>query len=272
MIYLLLEQNWRNKNAPKKVKRTYLSVRPDWNITKLNKKNVVGIDMLKNGNLCPTIAEKNIKYVVYNTCGFDSIFHILASASIHNSFRQVIESSSTNVFQFLKLFLKTGSSKLTYRKRAEMLREIKHFVSKDVFSVIVIDALSTISYLCEQLFKEDFSYYENKTCTKCENVIERKGTILSINIDILKQFGYEHLQNAIDDYAHTLNKKCKKCNSDFNINIEYGTIIFIETIDGTDDKIKLCNLKNNITLNGERYEFAGAINCKTFASDITLHS
>jgi len=58
---LLLEQNWRNKNISKKVKRTYLSVRPDWNITKLNKKNVVDIAMLENGNLCPSISEKNVK-------------------------------------------------------------------------------------------------------------------------------------------------------------------------------------------------------------------
>lgn len=129
---LLLEQNWRNKNAPKKVKRTYLSTRRDWNITELNKKNIVGIGMLKNGNLCPAITDKNIKYVIQNTYGFDSIFHILASASIHNSFCQVIESSSTNVFEFLKLFIKTGSSKLIYKKRAELLREIKHFVSENV--------------------------------------------------------------------------------------------------------------------------------------------
>ena len=35
---LLLEQNWRNKNIPKKIKRTYMSVRPDWNTTELSKK------------------------------------------------------------------------------------------------------------------------------------------------------------------------------------------------------------------------------------------
>lgn len=64
------------------------------------------------------------KYVVQNTCGFDSIFHILVSVSIRNSFRQVIKSNSTKAFEFLKLFLKTDSSKLTYKKRAKLLREI----------------------------------------------------------------------------------------------------------------------------------------------------
>lgn len=242
---LLLEQNWRNKNISKKVKRTYLSVRLDWNITKLNKKNVVGIAMLENGNLCLSISEKNVKYVVQNTCGFDSIFHILASATIHNLFRQVIESSSTKVYEFLKLFLKTGSSKSTYRKRAELLRDIEHFVSENVSGVIVINTVSNISYLCEQLFKENFSYNLNKTCMKCENVVERKGTILPINIAVLNQFGYGKLQNAIDEYIHTLHKNCKKCSSDLNINIKYGNVIFIETTDGTNQKIKLHNFQNS---------------------------
>lgn len=181
---------------------------------------------------CSSIAQKNKKYVVQNTCGFDSIFHILASTSIHNSFRQVIESSFTKAFEFLKLFLKTCTSKLTYKKKAELLREIKHFVSENIPDVIVIDAVSNISYLWVQLFKKDFSYYLNKTCIKCENVVEHKGTILSINIDILKQFGHGKLRNAIDEYIHTLNKNCKKRSNDVNINIEYGNIIFIET-DGT---------------------------------------
>jgi len=87
--------------------------------------------------------------VVQNTCGFDSIFHILASATVHNLFRQVIESSSTKVYEFLKLFLKTGSSKSTYRKRTELLRDIEHFVSENVSGVIVINTVSNISYLCE---------------------------------------------------------------------------------------------------------------------------
>lgn len=198
----MLEQNWRNKNISKKVKRAYLSVRPDWNITELSKKNVVGIAMLENGNLCPSISEKNVKYVIQNTCGFDSIFYILASATIHNLFRQVIESSSTKVYEFLKLFLKTDSSKSTYRKRAELLRDIEPFVSENVSGVIVINTVSNISYLCEQLVKENFSYSLNKICIKCENVVESKGTILPINIAILNQFGYGKLQNAIDEYPH----------------------------------------------------------------------
>jgi len=95
---------------------------------------------------------------------------------------------------------------------------------------------------------------------KCENVVERKGTILPINIAVLNQFGYGKLQNAIDEYIHTLHKNCKKCSSDLNINIKYGNVIFIETTDGTNQKIKLHNFQNSLILNQEQYELVGIIN------------
>ena len=101
---------------------------------------------------------------------------------------------------------------------------------------------------------------------KCENVVERKETILPINIDILNQLGYQNLQNAIDEYSHILNKNCKKCSSDLNINIKYGNVILIETTDGIDQKIKLYDFQNSLILNQEQYELVGIINFKRGAT------
>lgn len=51
---LLFEQNWKNKNIPTKIKRSYLQGRPDWNTISIAK-NAVEITLLKNGNLCPAL-------------------------------------------------------------------------------------------------------------------------------------------------------------------------------------------------------------------------
>lgn len=95
---LLFEQNWKNKNIPTKIKRSYLQERPDWNTISIAK-NAVGITLLKNGKLCTAISEKKLTYIVLNTCAFDSLVHILASATMFESFNNTLQTEiDRNVF------------------------------------------------------------------------------------------------------------------------------------------------------------------------------
>lgn len=42
--------------------------------------------MLQNGNLCESFKDGKDRFVVINTCGFDSIVQLFAAASIHAVF------------------------------------------------------------------------------------------------------------------------------------------------------------------------------------------
>lgn len=120
---LLFEQNWKNKNIPTKIKRSYLQGTPDWNTISIAK-NAVEITLLKNDNLCPALPEKNLTYIVQNTCGFDSLLHIFASATMYEPFNITLKTESTEMFSFIRQYVEEGPTKGIYKKRAELLKKV----------------------------------------------------------------------------------------------------------------------------------------------------
>lgn len=166
---LLHEHNWRNKNNPKKPRRSYLDPCSDWDTRGAYNKKAVGIIQLQNGNICPVLTIKKNKIVVKNTCGFDSIVHILANACEHDSFRTIIDNAETDCFKFIKNYLQWGPCPKIYKTRALLLQEVAYFVEKDTLpGITAIDATSNVCNLCEYVFKDEPSYMEISLCLKCK--------------------------------------------------------------------------------------------------------
>lgn len=143
--------NWRNKNERRtKIKRTYLQPRPDF--TGICKRKKIDIAILQNGNLCESLRVGKDRFVVLNTCGFDSIVQLLATACIHSIFYDILVSATSDIFLFIKNFIDKGPSKEIYKQRATLLRKVEYFVSKNAYNIITINAVSNVSNLCDFFF------------------------------------------------------------------------------------------------------------------------
>jgi len=109
---LNLEHNWRNKNTGQTKRKTYLNNCPDWDINNLGKIRI-GIINLQNGSICSLISLNKKRITIINTCGFDSIACIIACACINESYKNIVETSDTNIMRFIKHFLEHGCRQST---------------------------------------------------------------------------------------------------------------------------------------------------------------
>lgn len=203
---LNLQHNWRNKNEPKSKRKTYLDTCPDWDLSNL-KKNRIGIANIQNGNLC-TLMFIDKKRVVRNTCGFDSIVCILASACIHQFYRNIIKTSDSNIMKFIKCLLDNGCCQKTYMSRAEILMKINNFRSEIDKNIVTVDCYSSIGNVVQYIFQSSPSYSEKKYCNVCSKIIVRQSPLVPININLIEQHGLTELSNAILEGMPKNNSVC----------------------------------------------------------------
>lgn len=207
------EHNWRNKNEPKKPKRVYLDACPELKVAKSNKKRKIGIQVIQNGNLCPSIQNNKRRVIVRNTCGFDTIVHILAAATTNETFHHVIQKSKSKIFEFVKLFLEKGCNAEIYKQRANFLGQVSCFLHDgSVPGVSVIDALSNITILCELTFQEEPSLEDRRECKVCNTVLTRQPVTVSLDVETIISHGYEKISDAVKANEISISdKSCAKC-------------------------------------------------------------
>lgn len=206
--------------------------------------------------------DKNLTYIVQNTCGFDSLVHIFANATMYEAFNSILKTESTEIFSFIKEYIEEGPTKKIYKKRAELLKKVEFFIRNGATSdIIIIDALSNINNLCEQIFNKNPSYTIKNICNKCKNNKSRAGIILPIQTKVIEEYGYEKLDEAITEYVTEVfkNKNCKSCNKKLRTEIEYGSHIFIEhTI--SQQSYNLNSFADYLILNDYEYKLTGIVN------------
>jgi len=118
------EHHWRNKNERKtRIKRTYLQPQSDF--TGVYERKKIDFAILQNGNLCESLKDGRDGFVVTNTCEFDSIVQLFATACIHTIFNNTFINATSDIFEFIKNFIDKGPCKLIYRQRATLLRKIE---------------------------------------------------------------------------------------------------------------------------------------------------
>jgi len=250
---LAAEQNWRNKND-KKTKRVYLDACHGWDTFNINKKHIT-LGVLQNGNISPVLKVGASNIIVKNTCGFDSIMHILAVACVYDKFKATVDTATTEAFKFIKSFVQLGPTKNIYKMRAEILKSVTCFIQATVTpDIVTIDALSNVVNLCEYVFPESYSYIEICTCQTCGNIKIVKKCILPINEEILNKHGYAKIVDAIKE-GKVLKLRCSKCDEKRSRNLSYGAQLFIESsiITALDD------IPLSIQLNEQHYTHVGCV-------------
>jgi len=139
----LEHKKWRNKNIGQTKRKTYLNNCPDWDISNLGKIRI-GVTNLQNSSICSLISLNKKRITITNTCGFDSIVCIIACACINESYKNIVETSDTNIVRFIKYFLEHGCCQSTYKLRAEILMNIDNFISQIDKNIVTINCLSSI--------------------------------------------------------------------------------------------------------------------------------
>jgi len=176
------EHNCRNKNERRtRIKRTYLQPRPDF--TGVYKRKKIDFAILQNGNLCESLKDGRDRLVITNTCGFDIIVQLFATACIHTIFYNTLINALSDIFELTKNFI--DKCKLIYRQRAILLRKIEYFVSKNTCNIITINALSNVSNLCEFIFNEELSCTLLKECDNCKKIISNCLIVSNLNFQTI---------------------------------------------------------------------------------------
>ncbi|KAJ1518897.1 hypothetical protein ONE63_011493 [Megalurothrips usitatus] len=131
--------NWRGLSETKKRKRkSYLEKNSEWLSIDLNdNRSTVPVSLLKNGNsneLKP-IKIKQESFVLTNTCPFDSVLQILATAFCDSAdFQEYVRGSGSWELSGLIMQMATkGANQSTYRQRALLLKD--HFPSRTVLGI-----------------------------------------------------------------------------------------------------------------------------------------
>lgn len=98
------------------------------------------------------MSEKNLTYIIQNTCGFDSLVHIFANETIE-PFNVALKTESMNriqkCFHLLDNNVEEGPTNRIYKKRA-LLKRIEFFIQNGATpDIIIIDFLCNINNLCE---------------------------------------------------------------------------------------------------------------------------
>lgn len=251
------EHNWRNKNERgTRIKRTYLQPRPDF--IGVCKRKKIDIAILQNGNLCESLKDGKDRLVIINTCGFDSIVQLFATACIHTFFHNTLVNATSDIFQFIKNFIDRGPCKLIYRQRATLLRKIEYFVSKNA-NVITINALSNVSNLCDFFFNEEPSCTLLKECDNCKKTITRNLTLFNLDFETIQLHGYDTIAQAIQNYTTNNYKKCTQCGENVKLKANYHSHLLIECIGDANIKIPLKTFPKTITLHDVSFSLVGVI-------------
>ena len=249
------EENWRGQNevkAAKAVKKpNYLQPNPNiesCNMSSKAKASITGL--LKNGCLSDlkSIPVDGQHYTINYTCAFDSICQIMFTAYAEgnqycNFIDTIVHKHSTTLDPdndsnslFFKLIhnanaMRDGITAQTYHKRAQLLTAIDALKRTEIGKTIVIDASCNVTFLCEYLFKGNFSVREIRKCDICTYHISRNDFTVLVNLSSPSINSLEKCINgSLTDFLHC--PRCAKNSLQVYVSrtVEVGNHLLIEVI------------------------------------------
>lgn len=212
---MLAEENWGGLVVPKKRKRrSYLQKSSEWlHIDLQQKANVLPIGILRNGNcaqLKPVKLNKT-KYILTNTCAFDSLMQTLCSNFCDSeNFSRKIKSKTNEMLQLVQQMIKSINVK-AYRLRCAILMKVCNDRKILPNGMVHISTQTTMEGAIRKLAllgEIDYSYIERICCFKRLNV-----RIISQNLIPLLIDGEDlDIQTSLDNYfsARQLSKGCAR--------------------------------------------------------------
>lgn len=196
--------------------------------------------LLRNGNLTTPCSLNKKKYIISNTCAFDSlVFGIAMACTDFPSYHSYINSKNIEFLNFIVEIANHGSSAKMYNSRLKLLNTI--FTSEScVDNVHLINAECNVSLIINGLLKEVPSCIENISCSNqnCRNYkkIRSSPTILMNSTDGVRVIveGISILPQVIEKYVNSGSEICMlpnnslPCGGQKNIERKLQKHIFIE--------------------------------------------
>lgn len=212
-------ENWRGyatEDKKRKVKRSKNTIlEPLSNRTRT-------IPLLINGGVSKAKGRRMSTKTI-NTCGFDSIYHIVAAAYVYSpTFAAIMDAEEGSIFaNFIKMSFE-GTSNEIIRQRNEVLMQLMFQEVKEVGSTLFIDCWCGIHDLYEKIQTECSSITSQtrkSTCSKCGYKSTRSGAFMRLLLD---RFTIQNFDAAL---RYQNDRHCSQCNSQRIDEYESGPLI-----------------------------------------------
>lgn len=205
-------ENWRGKGfeeillpvksakAKKKVRQTkYMESTPEIekivsNRSTRSSKN----NFLVNGNMTTPITMKKKRYLVHNTCPFDSISVLIAMAYIDiPSYKKFIDINSNIFLKFCQKLATKPCSTNIYKERLTLLQNV-FLEDTGVTDVKLVDARCNVSYIIISFLKSAPSAVEKRQCFNCTTAKTTPSPTIILNS---KNSNLYNLESSLREYS-----------------------------------------------------------------------
>lgn len=253
---LIQTENWRGRGkneeielkiketCPKKKRLTmYMQSAPEIDQI-LNKKTRSNLNtILINGNMSTPLRSMKKRYIVNNTCPFDSIVSIVSMAYIdHLQYRTFIDNNcnENSFLNFCKNLVIQGTNKSSYISRLEILKNI--FSEQNTITDIkIIDAKCNVLFMIIKLLQTTPSAIHKTSCTS-KNQCPNSKIVNSPTIIVRLRKTLDDLEIGLKNYILPKEMECseKQCSGKLILKIQLQSHLFIETdVFAEDQQFKL---------------------------------
>lgn len=218
------------------------------------------------------------KYIIANTCSFDSIIQILTVATEDSQiYFQQIEKSKNCTCQFILSFLESTKMSIVYIERCAILKDFQHsdslqskFINKGVKSTNMLHSVNCSAKILDMwsyLMINEPSAFRITNCLCGHESIE-EILFLQLDHESVLDKSFQQFQSCLL-YEGKLNKKCCSDKCDLiprSVVIKYNSHIIIKTeIKESKGASNFQNCKVNqfsiyLTLREETYRYEWNIN------------
>ena len=233
--------------------------------------------LLLNGNCFtePIIVNKR-KYMLKNSCPFDSIIQILAALAIDDpDYLNYLEESSNETCGFILVFIDSGAVKHVYGQRCWLLKDFINPVTHTISSCAnasphrmrIIDVYSDVTEMWEFMMQNEPSLFPTRTYSYGNLEVKEVHSLL-LNHKLIEENGFQELQSAIISHTSDEEQTCIRdnCGHPVSIKFDVNAHVYIELdVRKSSDlqqsfKCKVTDFPNNISLHGEKLRCVELLN------------
>jgi hypothetical protein len=207
--------------------------------------------LILNGNTTTPIRMDKKRFIVNNTCPFDSVAVVIAMAYLDNPlYKEFIDNNNNQFLEFCKKLVTTNTSAIIQKERLKILKSIFK-ENTGITGVTVIDSTCNVLFIVTSLLKDAPSANENIICThkNCENG-NRKVSCPTIILRL--KDGFKNLENSLQQYISTKLYTCVVCEGTTSSSKTLNEHLFIETdVLADKTKFKLTDIPLELQVNSK---------------------
>jgi len=210
-------------------------------------------NFLVNGNMSTPIIMKKKRYLVHNTCPFDSISVLIAMAYIDiPAYKSFVDINSNIYLQFCQKLATKPCSTNIYKERLTLLQNVFP-EDTGITDVKLIDARCNVTFMITSFLKSVPSAVENRQCFHCAT----SKSIPSPTIILNSTFNdFNNLEASLKEYSEVKKTKCTElnCLGFLNVTRVLGNHLFIETdLIAEHHEYSLADLQYSLIIDSNRY-------------------